>query len=372
MNRRYAVGGMGGIHRQLRHVHLGHLGIPRIRPQNAPSRLHFMTACLHFLAEADINLPDDLHQLRANRGKQRQIPLFQCFLHHRMVGVGKGFPSNIEGGFEVHTILTQQANQLRNRHHGMGIVQLRCMFLGKESVIAAVPRLVAAQQILQRSRHQHILLLHPQLLAFLLRIIGVQELGNVLCLVLVAGRLGILLLIEQRKINFVKALALPQAQGTDVLCAIADDGHIIRHSQHIAGLHFHRYGKVVPANAPRISPLGPVIRLFMLPTVHKALLKQAVTIPKAVAGQRNLMGHCTIQEAGCQPSQAAVAESIVLNILQAGKIYVSLRQQLLRIFQQAQAEQIIVHHAAYQILSRQVISLPLALPLLLTLHPGRR
>ncbi len=369
---RHAVGGMGGIHSQLRHMHLGHFGIPRVGPQNAASGLHLMTACLHFLTETGINLPNHLHQFRAYGSQQRQIPLFQCFLHHRVIGVGKGFPGNGERRFEVHAILSQQANQFRNGHHGMGIIQLRPMLPGKEGVITAVTGFVAAQQVLQGSRHQHILLLHPQLLAFLLGIVGVQEFGNVLCLVLVAGCPGILLLIEQGEINFMQALALPQAQGADVLCPIANDGHIIGHSQHIARFHFHCYSQIVPANAPRIAPLCPVVRLFMLPAIHKALLKQAVAIPEAIAGQRHLMGHCTVQEAGCQPSQAAVAKGVILNILQAGKIHIPLRQQLFRVLQQSQAEQIVVHHAAYQIFRRQVIGLPLALTLLFALHPGRR
>ena len=60
---------------------------------------------------------------------------------------------------------------------------------------------------------------HPQLLALPAGVVGVEELGDVLGAVLVRAGLGVLLLVEQVEVDLMEALALPQAQGANVLGA---------------------------------------------------------------------------------------------------------------------------------------------------------
>ena len=311
------------------------------------------------------------HDVRADGVQQAQIPLLQGLLHDRVVRIGKGPLRDAEGGFKIHAPQAQQPDQLRNRHHGMRVVQLGRDLLREEGIIAAVPLLIFPQQILHGGGDQHILLLDAQLLSRPHGVVGIQELDDVLRPVLVRGGLGILLIVEQGEIHLVQALRLPEAQGSDVLHPVADDGHVIGHGQHVPGLHPDDHGLLRPADGPGIAPAGPVVRLLGLPAADKGLLEQAVFEPQAVAGQRHIAGHRAVQEAGGQPAEAAVAEGVVLDVLQNRRIRALFRKQALRVLQQAHAVQIVVDQPAHQILHGQIEGLALREALRLLLRPDR-
>ncbi len=74
-----------------------------------------------------------------------------------------------------------------------------------------------------------------------------------------------------------------------------------------AELNTHR--QLRPGNLPGISVLQPVIGNLLLPAVSNGLVKDAVFIADAVTNGRNLERCQGVHEAGCQASQAAVAES---------------------------------------------------------------
>ena len=122
----------------------------------------------------------------------------------------------------------------------------------------------------------------------------------------------------------------------------------------------HLDGVVVAAIGPGVAELGPVVGLLLLAAVGiKALLEQAVFVPQTVAGQGNVGGGGGIQEAGSQTAQAAVAQCVVLDFLQAAQVNAPSGEELLHLIQNAQVVQVGIHQPANQVLGGEIVSLPL-------------
>ena len=228
--------------------------------------------------------------------------------------------------------------------------------------IFAVHGLVDPQHILQRCRRQHILLLDAQALAFPSGIIGIQNTGNVLRLVLLCQCPQIVLIVEGIEIQFFFCLALPQTQGIDILCTIANNRYIVGHCQNRMIGEFYLNCVVIATVGPGVAVLGPVIsRLHLAASLVKLLLEQAETVTKTVAGQRDIGAGSAIQEAGSQSAQTAVTQRCIFNVLQNGKIHATLREQLLHFIQNAQIVQVGVYQTANQVFCRNIVSLALML-----------
>ena len=227
--------------------------------------------------------------------------------------------------------------------------------VGKAGQVVAVVGDVGAQHVLQRRADQHVLLPQAHQLAGLQGVVGVEHLGDVLGGVLAPAGGGVVLVVEGVEVEFVDALALPQAQRADALALVADDGHVVGHGPHVQALHVHQLGQVVPAHAPGIAEHGPVVRVLALGAVLvEALLEQAVLVAQAVAVQRDVVGGGAVQEAGGQAAQPAVAQGGVLDVLQVGQVHALQRQALLDVLQHAHGVQVVVHQAAHQVLGGQV------------------
>ena len=149
---------MGGVDSQLGHM-------DPFSFNDAAVREDLFSQLLHLLPEAGINLPHDHNDGGTDGVQQAQIPFFEGFLHDRMVRIGKSFPGDAEGCFEIHAPKAQQPDQLRDGHHRMGIVQLGGDFIGEAGIILPVMLLISAQEILHGGGNQHILLFDPELFA---------------------------------------------------------------------------------------------------------------------------------------------------------------------------------------------------------------
>ena len=243
-----AIGGVGRVDGQLRHMY------PSVQ-DDAQGRSDLFPELLHLFPETGVDLPDDGNDLRAVGGEQAQVPLLQGFLHDGMVGIGKGVPCDQESLFKGNPVLAQQADQFRDCHCGMGIIQLGGYFLRKEGIVAAMAFPVSPQDILHGRGDQNILLADAQLFAFPTGVVGIEELGDILGLVLVCGSLRVVLGIEEGKVDLMEAFSLPETERADILRAEADDRHIIGNSEHIAGLHGNDDGFIRAADRPWIAEL---------------------------------------------------------------------------------------------------------------------
>ena len=67
------------------------------------------------------------------------IPLLQGFGQHRVVGVGEGLRDYVPGILPTHVVLVeQQAHELRDGQHRVGVVQLDAIIFAEVAQIIAV------------------------------------------------------------------------------------------------------------------------------------------------------------------------------------------------------------------------------------------
>ena len=90
---------------------------------------------------------------------QAGIPLLQRLGHNGMVGVRESLLRDIKRTVKVYALVLQQADQLRDRYHGMGVVELDGGHLGEVREVGAVFILILSDNILQRSGREEVLLL---------------------------------------------------------------------------------------------------------------------------------------------------------------------------------------------------------------------
>ena len=362
MQRGHTVGSVGCVNGELRHMH------PAVQ-NDAQGRRDFLSCGFHFPAEAGVDFPDNADNLRADGGEEGKIPFFQGLLHYRMVGIGKGFAGNAESIPKGYAVIAQQADQLRDCHGWMGIIQLGCHFLCKEGIIIAVTFAVGTQQILNSSGNQDILLFDPELFSFFPGVVGIEEFGDVLRPVLISGCFGIFLLIEKIKIYFVEAFCLPETKRTDVFGSVTNNRHIIGYSQNVPCFHGNNHSFIFTADRPGIPETRPVIRFLTLTAIHKGLPEEAVAEAKPVTGEGNIAGDCTVQEAGSQTAQPAIAKSVILDIFQNGRIHSFFQKKLFAVVQQAHTVQIIINQAPYQEFHGKISGLAAGKTLVFLLFP---
>ena len=330
-----------------------------------------VTACGGFSERKRVDAADDGDQIGTDGGEERKVPFLQRLLHDGVVGIGEDALRDAESLLEADAVRFQQADELRDGHDGMRVVQLHGMLRRKEGIIAAMPCPVAAEQVLQGRADQHVLLLDAQKLPAAARVVRIEELRDVLRAVFVARGLGVLLRVEQGKVDFMQALALPQAQGSDVLCAVTDDRHVVRDGPDVSGFHGNGDGQIVPPDGPRVSETGPVVRLLLLPAVREALAEKAVTVAQAVAGQRDAVRDGTVQKAGGQAAQTAVPEGVVFHVLQQGQVDAARLHLAADVLQDAEAVKVVVNHPPHQVFGGQIIGLALAAAFRFFLDPQR-
>ncbi len=94
-----------------------------------------------------------------------------------MIGVGKGLLRNVPCLVPTKvSIVKKDPHQLRNRHGGMGIVELNGNFIGKRVPIVADAE--AAYQIGERTGDEEIFLHEAQRLASACGIVGIEDAGD--------------------------------------------------------------------------------------------------------------------------------------------------------------------------------------------------
>ena len=115
--------------------------------------------------EPAIDFEDDLEMPRQKRAEQRQRPLFERFGQQRVVRVRERLPRHVPRRVPVHQVLVdEEPHQLGHRDRRVRVVELR-----HEMLVEPLERIADAQvqpqHVLQRARHEEILLLQPELLA---------------------------------------------------------------------------------------------------------------------------------------------------------------------------------------------------------------
>ncbi len=116
----------------------------------------------------------------------------------------------------------------------------------------------------------------------------------------------------------------------------------------------HHNVLVFDANAPRVAELRPIVGVLALEAVLYRLLEQTVFITYAIALKRQLHSGGAVEKARRKPSQAAVAQRRVFNLLKSHKVSARAVQQLLGVIVQTQAQDIVIHRASHKELHRKI------------------
>ena len=113
---------------------------------------------------------------------------------------------------------------------------------------------------------------------------------------------------------------------------------------------------------PDLAAGEPVVGKFALPAVVQLLLEDAVLKQDTVPGGGVPVGGQTVQIAGSQPPQAAVAQTGVgFALVQVLQLYLMALKGLLKDLHQTQVVKVVLQAAAHEELHRKVVDLLLAL-----------
>ena len=291
-----------------------------------------------------------------------------------MVGITESLARNVPGLIPRNTLLVdEQAHQFCHSDSRMGVVELH----GELLVESFHRNLLATHyphHVLQRAGDEEILLLEPKFFALDRLVVGIENLGEILrddffvhCAIVVAT-------VEHLEIERLWRFSAPQAKCIGRVRVVAEDRRVVRQTNDDApGYPTHTMTSFIVG--PRLGgaadfdfdrPLGardvpgcaeaqPFVRAFHLPAVDDLLLENTELVADAVTHCRDLQRCHRVEEACGQASQAAVAQSRLLLLLQqVVEVQPQFRDRLLDLMVDAQVDQIVAQVWPDQELSRQV------------------
>ena len=166
--------------RQVGHPHL-RLG-PFLNDRHAPLSLHIAwPAVSHLLEEAGVDLVDDIEQPRQQLLKHPHRPFFQRFRQQGVISVSHSAAGNLPGFVPAQPLfIQQQAHQFGDRATGMGVVELKTVFLSKTTELGTFGCHPLFQYILQAGRGEKVLLAQTQIFTVFTGVIRIEHHGDLL------------------------------------------------------------------------------------------------------------------------------------------------------------------------------------------------
>ena len=280
--------------------------------------------------ESAVDLLYDLVDSRKQSGEQFDGPFLQCFRHNGVIGVSAGLGGDLPRFLPGQIIIIHQhTHQLCNRYRRMGIVQLERNLLIELMDIVMLSH-VLLYSFLYGCGDEEVLLLQTQLFTCIVIVVGVQNLYDITCQVLLLYRLLVITLVKGIQLEALYRLRIPDTQGVYNAIAITHDGEIKRNrlngliallgkyvSAVLIGMHtdiateFHNFRILRSAQFERITIHQPVIGNLYLITVADFLLEHTITITDTAAICRISQRCQGIQETCCQTSQSTVTQCCI-------------------------------------------------------------
>ena len=292
-----------------------------------------------------------------------------------MVGIGHRAADQIPRLVpSVAAFVEQNAHQLRDGQGGVRVVDVHGRHIG-QIVHGAVFFEMTADDVLDGGGDQEVLLRQPQRLALAVVVRRIQHLRDDLGHGLLLHRPHIFALVEQRHIHAGRGRA-PQPQRGYPAAVLAGHHHIVGLRQHHRGifmLHMvepavpafadvavkaHLLGQLRPRQQPALAARQPEIGHFGLPSVHQLLTENPVFVQQGIADGGNGCGGQSVQEAGGQPSESAVAEpGIRLQLIEIVKLDAVGGQHARGLLGQIHIFQCVLERTSHQELHAEVIHL---------------
>ena len=218
-------------------------------------------------------------------------------------------------------LIHQQAHELRDSEHRVGVVELNGVVVREACEVVAVVLEVVVDHLLQRGRDEEVLLAHAQDLALVRRVVGVEHATDVHDAFALDDGVSKALGVESVVIEFVDGLGLPQTQRTHVVRAVTGNRHVVGDG---ADIHVVEVDAALARGAAHdevVAVFHPGVRLFLLVAVVERLAEQAVAIEQTVAGHWVILRDGGIEEARSKAAQATVAQrGIVLGLEDVGEL----------------------------------------------------
>ena len=280
--------------------------------------------------ESAVDLFHDLVDSRKQSGEQFDGPFLQCFRHDGVVGVSTGLGGDLPRFLPGQIIIIHQhTHQFCDRYGRMGIVQLEGNLLIELMDIVMLSH-VLLYCFLYGCGDEEVLLLQTQLLTCIMIVIGVQNLYDITCQVLLLYRLLVITLVKGIQLEALYGLRIPDTQGVYNAIAITHNREIKRNglnglitllgkyiSAVLIGMHtyiateFNRFRILRSAQFKRIAIHQPVIGNLYLIAVADLLLEHTITITDTAAVCGISKSRQGIQEACCQTSQSTVTQRCI-------------------------------------------------------------
>ena len=258
-----------------------------------------------------VELLNDRHQLRNDRIEVRTRPLLEGLREDRVVRVGAGLRDDLHRLLEVDAMLAEQADELRDDHARVGVVDLDRRVVREIMVVAATCRALREDQLRAGGHHQ-ILLVDTETTTGLVRIVRVEEQRQVL-----VDR-GLIEADAVMHDALVDGVEVEEVQGIRATL-VAGHGELIEACGIRLACELHRIGHV-GLFRPAVRR-EPWIRLLVLDVPLEGLVEQPEVVTEANAVARQVQCRKRIQEAGCETAEAAIAEGrLRLDLLDVGEV----------------------------------------------------
>ena len=279
------------------------------------------------LEELVVDAVDDLEVAGQQASHQFHRPGLQRLGQQGVAGVGEALAGDSPGLVPVELLLVDEdAHQLGDGDHRVGVVQLEDDPLGQVVQVEVVLQHLL-DEVAQRAGDEEVLLLQAQLLALRGGVLGVQHLGDVLRERLRPDGLCVVTGVEDRQVERLGCLRAPQPQRVHAAVLVAGNHVVVGDAQHVpAGDPAGAFGAVVVVGLgvtaeldldsclrvrelPWATERQPGVRLLHLAAVDERLAEDAVFVADAVADTGDTHRREGVDEAGGEPSEAAVAQS---------------------------------------------------------------
>ena len=275
---------------------------------------------------------DDRHELRNNLLQVSDRPLLKRLCEDCVVRISACPGDNIDCVIHVQSALHEQADQLRDHHSRMRIVNLDHRIVRQVVQSASLCRTLVKNK-LGACAHHKILLIDTEQPSLFIAVVRVEEQREILLNIFLIKINSVLhdCLVDRIDIKQMELIRL---------VVIASDLNVIHSGVYFQSLELYRVSHIRPVQPGFL--LDPRVRRFLLEMILKLLLEQSEVIVQPDAVSRKAERSDRIKEACCETSQSSVSERrFRLSLFNLGDVLSVCFQNVFHFFIDAEIDHIV-------------------------------